>query len=308
MNKIDLRRADLNLLLVFQVLHAERHVGRAAQRLALTQSATSHALGRLRELFGDALFVRHPKGVQPTPRALALAPAIADILNRAQSILASPSFDANVASTFTIATIDLTVPTIIVPLIEHLRRVAPAIDLRIVPLVREYVVAAFDRQEIDMALLNFPDPPARVARVPVLRDRYVGIARRGHPALKGRSLTAAAYAALPHLLFSPRGDPVGLIDEPLAQATGRRRRVAMTIPHVLAVPSIVARTDLVTVIAERIARLYARQLGLILFDPPIKLPDFTINMLTSAARAGDPGIQWLQQQVIHVCKSAGPGK
>lgn len=82
----------------------------------------------------------------------------------------------------------------------------------------------------------------------------------------------------------------------------------MTIPHVLAVPSVVARTDLVTVIAERIARLYARQLGLILFDPPIKLPDFTINMLTSAARAADPGIQWLQQQVIHVCRSAGPAK
>jgi DNA-binding transcriptional LysR family regulator len=305
MNKIDLRRADLNLLTVFQVLHAERHVGRAAQRLALTQSAASHALGRLRDLFGDPLFVRHPKGVEPTARALALAPAIADILNRAQSILASPSFDANVAGNFTIATIDLTVPTIIVPLFEHLREVAPAIDLRIVPLVREQVVAAFDRQEIDMALLNFPDPPARVTRVPVLKDRYVGIARRGHPGLKGKSLTVAAYAALPHLLFSPRGDPRGIIDEPLAQISGRRRRVVMTIPHVLAVPSIVARTDLVTVIAERIARLYAPELGLILFEPPIKLPDFTINMLTSAARAGDPGLRWLQQQVMYVCKTSG---
>lgn len=305
MNRIDLRKADLNLLIVFQVLHAERHVGRAAERLALTQSATSHALGRLRELFGDPLFVRHPKGVEPTARALALAPVIADILNRTQSILASPSFDANVASSFTIATIDLTVPTIIVPLMEHLRRVAPAIDLRIVPLVREHVVAAFDRQEIDMALLNFPDPPARITRIPVLKDRYVGIARRGHPGLKGKQITPTAYAALPHLLFSPRGDAMGFIDEPLAQVTGRRRRVAMTIPHVLAVPSIIARTDLVTVIAARIARLYARELGLVVFEPPIKLPEFTINMLTSAARAGDPGLHWLQRQVMHVCKSNG---
>lgn len=303
MNRIDIRRADLNLLVVFQVLHAERHVGRAAQRLALTQSAASHALGRLRELFGDPLFVRHPKGVEPTARALELAPAIADILNRTHSILASRPFDANVASSFSIATIDLTVPTIVVPLMEHLRRVAPEIDLRIVPLVREQVVAAFDRQEIDMALLNFPDPPARLARVPVLKDRYVGIARRGHPAFKGKQITAAAYAGLPHLLFSPRGDPAGFIDEPLAQASGRRRRVAMTIPHVMAIPSIIARTDLVTIIAERIARPYARQLGLIVFDPPIKLPDFTINMLTSVVRAGDPGLQWLQRQVTHVCKS-----
>src|SRR4051812_28420739 len=144
MNQIDLRRADLNLLVVFQVLFAERHVGRAAKRLALTQSAASHALGRLRDLFRDPLFVRHPKGVEPA-RAVALAPTIADILSRAQSLITSPVFNPTLACSFTIATIDLTLPTIIVPLIEHLRRIAPAIDLRVVPLVREDVVAAFDR-------------------------------------------------------------------------------------------------------------------------------------------------------------------
>ena len=303
MNEIDLRRADLNLLVVFQVLLAERHVGRGAKRLALTQSAASHALSRLRDLFRDPLFVRHPKGVEPTSRALALAPAIADILNRAQSLITSPLFDPTLACSFTIATIDLTLPTIIVPLIEHLRRVAPAIDLRVVPLVRDYVVAAFDRQEIDMAILNFPDPPKRLARLPVLKDRYVGIARRGHPGLKGKSLTPKAYAALPHLLFSPRGDPKGIVDEPLARLSGIRRRVVMTIPHISAAPLIVARTDLVAVIAERIARLYASEHDLMLFDPPVNLPEFTISVLTSAARAGDPGLQWLQQQVMHVCKS-----
>jgi DNA-binding transcriptional LysR family regulator len=84
MNEINLHRADLNLLVVFQVLLSERHVGRAAKRLSLTQSATSHALGRLRNLLGDPLFVRHPKGIEPTSRALDLAPAIADILSRAR--------------------------------------------------------------------------------------------------------------------------------------------------------------------------------------------------------------------------------
>src|SRR5215208_3416246 len=303
MNQIDLRRADLNLLVVFQALLAERHVGRAAKRLALTQSAASHALGRLRLLVGDPLFVRHPKGIEPTARALALAPAIADILNRARSVLASPAFDPTVACSFTIATIDLTLPTIIVPLIERLRRVAPAIDLRVVALVRDYVAAAFDRQEIDMAILNFPDPPKRLARLPVLKDRYVGIARRGHPSLKKGSLTPKAYAALPHLLFSPRGDPKGIVDEPLTQLSGIRRRVVMTVPHISAVPVIVARTDLVAVIAERIARLYAAEHNLMLFDPPVRLPEFTISVLTSAARARDPALEWLQQQVLHVCQS-----
>ena len=303
MNQIDLRRADLNLLVVFQALLAERHVGRAATRLALTQSATSHALGRLRNLFKDPLFVRHPKGIEPTARALALAAAVADILNRAQSLITRPVFNPNMPCNFTIATIDLTLPTIIVPLIEHLRRVAPAIDIRVVPLVREHVAAAFDRQEIDMAILNFPDPPKRLARLPVLKDRYVGIARRGHPALKRKPLTPKAYAELPHLLFSPRGDPKGIVDEPLAQLGGLRRRVVMTIPHVSAAPLIVASTDLVAVIAERLARLYARQYGLVLFEPPIKLPEFTISVLTAAARKGDPALEWLRQQVVEVCKS-----
>lgn len=300
MNKIDLRHADLNLLLVFRVLLAERHVGRAAERLALTQSAASHALGRLRDLFADPLFVRHPKGVEPTARALALAPAITEILSRAESLLASPAFDPAQARSFTLATIDLTVPTIIVPLIAHLRQVAPAIDLRVMPLVREHVVAAFDRQEIDMAILNFPNPPARLARMPVLKDRYVGIARRDHPVFKQGPLSAKAYAALPHLLFSPRGDPSGIVDESLAQRGGLRRRVVMTTPHIAAVPLIVARTDLVAVIAARVARIYAAEYPVKLFDPPVKLPEFTISVLTSAARAADPALQWLQQQVQHV--------
>src|SRR5215468_10570773 len=212
MNEINLRHADLNLLVVFQVLLSERHVGRAAKRLGLTQSAASHALGRLRDLFADPLFVRHPKGVEPTSRALNLAPAIADILSRANSVLASPIFDPTEPRSFSIATIDQNIPTILLPLIHHLREVAPAIDLRLLPLDRHLVVASFDRQEIDMAILNLRDPPARITRLPVLKDRFIGIARRGHPGFKVKPLTPKAYAALPHLLVSPRGDSSGLAD------------------------------------------------------------------------------------------------
>jgi DNA-binding transcriptional LysR family regulator len=302
MNLIDLRRADLNLLVVFQALLAERHVGRAAQRLGLTQSAMSHALGRLRTLFNDPLFIRHPKGIEPTAGTLALASAVLEILDRAQLLIAPSKFDPAAARSFTVATIDLTLPTIVVPLIERLRRLAPAIDLRVVPLVREHVVAAFDRQEVDMAILNFPDPPKRLARVPALKDRYIGIARRGHPALKGKKPTPREYAALNHLLFSPRGDPQGIVDEPLTRLGGLKRRVVMTVPHISAVPAIVARTDLVAVIAERIARLYVAEHDLMLFDPPVRLPEFTISVLTSVARTRDPALQWLQQQVLQVCQ------
>src|SRR5262249_19748125 len=171
MKKIDLRRADLNLLVVFQRLLAERHVGRAAKRLHVTQSAASHALGRLRTMFDDPLSVRHPKGVQPTSRALALAPAIADILERANTLLVSPGgFDPNLPHTFTIGGTDLAVFTVLNPLIKRLRATAPKVDLRVRSLDGTRVVAAFDRQEIDCALVPFVEAPARIAREPLIEE------------------------------------------------------------------------------------------------------------------------------------------
>lgn len=154
-----------------------------------------------------------------------------------------------------------------------------------------------------MAILNFRDPPARITRAPVLSERFIGIARRGHPGLKAKPLTPKAFAALPHLQISHRGDPKGLADEPLFQLGGLKRRIVMTVPHILAAPLIVANTDLVTLIAERIARRYATELKLTLFEPPISMPEFTIDVLTSASRSGDPALRWLRDQIVHVCTS-----
>jgi DNA-binding transcriptional LysR family regulator len=301
MKEIDLRRADLNLLLLFQTLLAERHVGRAARRLHLTQSAASHALGRLREMFGNPLFVRHPKGVEPTSRALALAPAVADLLDRARLILASPAgFDPDAPHTFTIASADLGVFTILVPLIKQLRSTAPKINLRVRALDGTRIVAAFDRQEVDCALMPLPEAPVRVAREPVLQERYVGIARRGNPALKGRKLSPKRWAALPHLLVSPRGEDSSESDQHLAKL-GLKRHIVMVVPHFLAAPLIVASSDLVTLIAERVARHFAKELDLAIFEPPVAVQGFAIDLLTSVGRANDPALQWLRKEIFRVC-------
>jgi DNA-binding transcriptional LysR family regulator len=302
MNEIDLRYIDLNLLVAFQTVMAERHVGRAAIRLALTQSAVSHALTRLRHLLNDPLFVRHPKGVEPTARALSLAPRIADILERARAVFAAASdFNPTTPRHFSIATVDLTMPTIVIPLIEHLRLNAPAIDLRILPLDRRQVVAAFDRQEIDVAIMNFRDPPARIKRRPVLTDRFVGIARRGHPEVKKGAMSREVFARLTHLLVSLRGDPSGLLDAPFPKLDVMKRRVAVTVPHVLAALQIVATTDLVTLTFERVARRFEDSLNLTLFEPPTAIPEFTVDLLISAARAEEPALPWLAEQIAHVC-------
>jgi DNA-binding transcriptional LysR family regulator len=305
MKEIDHRRADLNLLVVFQKLFVERHVGRAARRLGLTQSAASHALSRLRIMFGDPLFVRHPKGIEPTSRAQALAPIVADILDRASSMLASAGwFDPNKPHTFTIGGTDLAVFTILVPLIKRLRETAANVDLRVRSLDGTRAVAAFDRQEIDCALIPFSEPPARIAREPAIKESFVGIARRGHPALRGKRMTAAKWAALPHLLVSPRGENSGEADEHLAKL-GLKRRVVAVIPHFLAAPIIVANSDLVMLATRRVARHFAKKLDLTMFKPPIPMPGFTIDVLTSAARATDPALQWLRNQILQICSEDG---
>ena len=120
LNQIDLARADLNLLVLFQIVLEERHVGRAAARLNLTSSAVSHALGRLRHLLNDPLFLRTPKGVVPTARALALGPPVAEILARVETVVASAApFDPATSSRrFLIGAPDAVLASAMVPLLR----------------------------------------------------------------------------------------------------------------------------------------------------------------------------------------------
>jgi DNA-binding transcriptional LysR family regulator len=303
MNQIDLRRVDLNLLVVFETLMAERHVGRAAQRLSVSQSAVSHALSRLRELFGDPLFARHPKGIEPTKRSLALGPRVADVLNRARAVLvSSPPFNPNRPHRFTIGHTDGSI-SILVALMNRLRSTAPNIELHVRRVDADGVVGAIDRQELDLALAVMPPsrPPTRIARVPAYAIRYVCIARRGHPALRKPRLSPEEFASLPHLAISPRGERTNRVDDLLSEA-GLRRNTVMSIPHFLAAPLIVARTDLVAIIDEAIALLFVADAGLMKFELPAKLPPITIDVLVAAVRIEESALKWLRQQCIEVSR------
>src|SRR5689334_5878515 len=131
MNKINLARADLNLLALFEVIFSERHLGRAAARLNLTASAVSHGLSRLRRLLNDPLFLRVPKGVMPTARAMALAEPIADVLARARNVLATaePFDPARSKRRFVIGAPDGVALVLLSPLLARLQDRAPGIDI-----------------------------------------------------------------------------------------------------------------------------------------------------------------------------------
>jgi DNA-binding transcriptional LysR family regulator len=299
MNGTDLRRVDLNLLVVFETLMAERHVGRAAQRLNMTQSAVSHALARLRGLFDDQLFARHPTGIAPTRRSLALGPQVTDILNRARSVL-TPGlvFDPARPHRFRIGQTDGSIP-FLVPLVERLRRDAPNMTLQVLRIDADGIVAALDRQEIDLGLAVMPStrPVARIVRVPVLNIRYVGIARAGHPAVRNAPRKKEEFASLPHLAVSPRGEPTSRVDELLAEA-GLRRNIVVTVPHFLAAPLIIARTDLVAIIDASIAQLFVNNRSLTIFELPVKLRPIAVDLVAARSRSGEDALNWLRQQCV----------
>ncbi len=180
---MDLSEIDLNLLTAFEALEAERHVTRAARRLGISQPAMSDTLRRLRNTFGDELFVRAAGGMQPTPRALALSAALGPVLGQLRDLMGEGViFRPEVTGkTFTIASTDYTSLVLLPELAARIRRDAPGIDLRVVGYEKAALGAMLDRGEIDLAVGVFPDPPHQCVRTPLFTERFVGLARADHP-------------------------------------------------------------------------------------------------------------------------------
>jgi DNA-binding transcriptional LysR family regulator len=292
---------DLNLLVVLDALLTERHVTRAAGRLGLTQSACSHALGRLRAALGDPLLVRGPRGeMLPTPRAESLAPGLrAALRGLATAVRGEPPFDpATARRGFRVAAGDYPELVVLPSLVSLLAREAPGVDVWMVPLAltRDGVAAQLASGAADVAIgpPGLRGPGGLYTRT-LLEERFRCVVRRGHPAA-GRRLTLARYCDLAHLLVSPRGTPGSLVDDALA-ALGRQRRIAASVPHFVVAPHVVASTDLIATLGERIVAATAAPLGLAVLAPPVELPRFTIAMTWHERTHQDPAQRWLRDVI-----------
>lgn len=290
---------DLQLLECFEALMREHSVSRAAERMGLSQPAMSEALARLRDRFDDPLLVRGREGMQPTPRALELAPRIRDIVERLRALSAgAESFDpAACAMRLKLAASDYTQFLLLPRLTEVLAERAPAVSVDVLPVGILRVGEALDLNEIDLAVAYFIDPPPTLKRRPLFREYTVGVARKGHPAI-GPALSAEAYAALRHVSVAPSGLNYfsGALDALLA-ARGLSRRVAVTSPHFLLAANLAAHSDLVLALPSRAARRLAAQLPLMLFDIPLELPEIDIAMYWHERTHTSLAHQWLRDQV-----------
>jgi DNA-binding transcriptional LysR family regulator len=302
MKSINLSQIDLNLLVAFEALFEERSVTLAAQRLYLGQPAMSAALGRLRTLFGDKLLIRVGREMQPTSKAIAIAPGIFAALQQVrQTIQASQDFDpAADQRDFTIGSADYTSFVLLPKLLTHCQAIAPQVNFRMMEFEKDRVGELLEQGTIDLALGVFPKPARQSLCLPLFQDHFVGIARTHHPALRQTPLSMAAFTNLSHALVTIRGDATGVVDRLLAKHN-LQRRIALTTPHLLVVPSIVASSDLVATIASRAARYFSTIDGIEMFELPLAMPSWTVSMMWSKLADRDAANCWLRQTIQAVC-------
>lgn len=307
---------DLNLLRVLDALLDERNVTRAGERLGLSQSAVSHALNRLRHALKDELLVRGPDGMQPTARALELAPRLRAGLHQLQVSLERVEFAPEQSNRqFTIACNDHACAAIVPGLMARLRTQAPATNLRVVP-SQMGVAEGLLTGRIDLAIGGFGRILDRFVFETLYQETLVWVVSSDNPASR-EPLTLERLAALPHLIIALTGDDARAVDgvvldhglewrvmrddagafQDALAARGLRRQVGLTVPHILAAPRIVARSDMAALIPRRLAVAYAERYRLKLLEPPYPSPPYSVTALWERGYGEQPAVRWLRAQL-----------
>ena len=296
-NPHSLPNIDVNLLMAFEALLQERSVSRAAQRVGLSQPAMSNALARLRVMLGDPILVRSGRGMVATPRAESLAEPLRDALAGIERVLArAEAFEpATARGVFNLLATDYAAFALLPAFFSRAQTEAPGLDFFVRSLGEEACFSPLDSGEADLALVvgNVSRLPERLYRQVLLSERFKSLVRVGHPAVPGDRIDLDTYVRLSHLLVAPRGTTTGVIDQEL-DARGLSRRIAMTVPHFLVAPSIVAQSDLVLTVAERVARTFARTYALKVLDPPLPLPGFSTALVWHERTHHEPSHRWLR--------------
>jgi DNA-binding transcriptional LysR family regulator len=293
---MDLSAVDLNLLRVFDAVFQERHVTRAAARLALTQPALSNALARLRRLLKDELFVKTPAGVRPTDRAQRLAGPVRDALALIEAALAPERFTPESSTrVFRIAITDYAAAALLPNVTDRLQREAPQVALRMTPYQSERVLLDLERGEIDLGVGGFARSLDRFETFDLLRESPLLAVSKSCRFAGQTRLSLEDYAALRHMLVSPFGEASGYIDEKLA-ALGRTRSVNLTVNQFLLAMRLVAPGDLAVILPQSLALEAAREHDLKLFVPPAELAaiELVTQMIWMRARSADPAHAWLR--------------
>jgi len=304
MRTVHISNFDLNLLNVFDALWSERNVTRAARRVGLTQSALSHALSRLRALLDDPLFHATRGGMTPTAQAQALAGPVAEALGLLRGALTTPRpFDPRALDrTFTVGTTDYAELVLLPRLLHRLEKQAPGVTLVVRPVgprsERELYSGAHD-----LTITPGRDDSADLRSQELFTERFVCILRKAHP-LGRRRLTLERYVKLRHVLIAPQNVGEAPVDVAL-RAVGRTRRVTLKVPHFLVAPLVVAESDHVITLPERVVAAMGAG-RFVVHPPPLPVQGFSVSQHWHVRNETDLGHRWFRELVAETALSSTP--
>ena len=304
--RIDLRRIDLNLLLIFEAIYASSNISHAARSLGMSQPRVSNALARLRDQFGDALFVRSDRGVTPTLFAQALIRPVRDALATLRGgIEAMEAFDlASANRTFSLAMHDLILPAFLPPILREIDRDAPNLRVEIVQPDWASPYDALMSGRVDLSLDMFPHEEAGVTFEPFPAVEVVCIARRGHPVVSG-SVAREQFSQAGHVVL-PTNARAKLHTANILLAAGVTRREVCVVPNGCDLAPMVSATDLLAIVPRRYANLVASGFGLQVMPIPFKYPPLRLFLGWRTDKSADSGLHWLKAHLLSVAATANP--
>lgn len=292
---------DMNLLVALRALLSERHVTRAARQLGLSQSATSHALSRLRELYGDPLLVRNGRVLELTPRAAAILPQLTRGLTELEgSLRGQPEFvPSRARGTLRMGCADYFQAVLFGPLLSIFQSEAPGMDLQVVSHANE--LEQLDRGSLDVAMLTKSQFPRIFSEQRLFTDGFTCMLRKGHPALAHKKFTLERYLELGHVFVAPGGTSGSYVDTEL-EKRGLRRRIALQVSSFLAAPLVVAETDLVSTGPQLLLQRMSERYPIVLLPTPLELSRFELCLVWHSRRDHDPAHIWMREAIVRAAR------
>jgi DNA-binding transcriptional LysR family regulator len=287
---------NLKLLTVFDEVYKTRNVSRAGENLGMPQSSVSIALARLRQHFGDPLFVRTSEGMQPTPHATVLVAQVRQAVDMLRNVTRQQAvFDSTKAArTFRVCMTDITHLALLPALINRLSEIGPSIQVEITHISNE-TPKMLESGDADLAVGYMPALEAGFYQQKLFDQNFACVVQRGHPRVHSR-LTEKAYKREKHALVSAAGTGHELVEREL-ERLGVQRNVVLRLPNFLGIGALVASTDLMITVPQRVADTLLRIADVKVFVPPFELPGFAIKQHWHERYQQDPANRWLRSVI-----------
>lgn len=291
-------RVDLNLFVVLDAIYTEGSLTRASKKLHLTQPALSHALGRLRDLLDDPVFVRQGSQMVPTPFTRNLIGSVRTALSTLEHGLnQGQAFNpAEAQRSFNLGLRDVFEAIVLPPLMTHLQQTAPQLEISSVRVERQDIESELAQGLLDLAM-DIPRPvSADIRQTRLARDRLVVVARADHPAI-GDQINLDAYLRQQHILVSSRRKGPGLEDFELNRR-GLNRQIGLRCQHYFAACRIVSQSNLLLTMPEQYARVANAHFWNRLHPFPLDVAPLDVHLYWHASADLDPANRWLREVII----------